>query len=172
MLSWMQNSVVVMDEKLKRLIKRFFKVFHVELADKTAESLVQFIKFGMIGVTNTVISYVLNVLVLLALKPLNVSWDFIAGNMVAFILSVLWSFYWNNRFVFTVQEGQHRSIWRALLKTYIAYGFTGIILNNILSWLWINLFGISKFIAPLINLIISVPVNFIINKMWAFKTEK
>ena len=161
-----------MDEKLKRLIKRFFKVFHVELADKTAESLVQFIKFGMIGVTNTVISYVLNVLVLLALKPLNVSWDFIAGNMVAFILSVLWSFYWNNRFVFTVQEGQHRSIWRALLKTYVAYGFTGIILNNILSWLWINVLDISKFIAPLINLIISVPVNFIINKMWAFKTEK
>ena len=168
----MQNSVIVMDEKLKRLIKRFFKVFHVELADKTAESLVQFIKFGMIGVTNTVISYVLNVLVLLALKPLNVSWDFIAGNMVAFILSVLWSFYWNNRFVFTVQEGQHRSIWRALLKTYVAYGFTGIILNNILSWLWINVLDISKFIAPLINLIISVPVNFIINKMWAFKTEK
>ena len=168
----MQNSVVVMDEKLKQLIKRFFKVFHVELADKTAESLVQFIKFGMIGVTNTVISYVLNVLVLLALKPLNVSWDFIAGNMVAFILSVLWSFYWNNRFVFTVQEGQHRSIWKALLKTYVAYGFTGIILNNILSWLWINVLDISKFIAPLINLIISVPVNFIVNKMWAFKTEK
>ena len=172
MLFWMQNSVVVMDEKLKQLIKRFFKVFHVELADKTAESLVQFIKFGMIGVTNTVISYVLNVLVLLALKPLNVSWDFIVGNMVAFILSVLWSFYWNNRFVFTVQEGQHRSIWKALLKTYVAYGFTGIILNNILSWLWINVLDISKFIAPLINLIISVPVNFIVNKMWAFKTEK
>lgn len=172
MLFWMQNRVVVMDEKLKRLIKCFFKVFHAEITDKTAKSLVQFIKFGMIGVTNTVISYVLNVLVLLALKPLNVSWDFIAGNMVAFILSVLWSFYWNNRFVFTVQEGQHRSIWRALLKTYVAYGFTGIILNNILSWLWINIFGISKFIAPLINLVISVPVNFIINKMWAFKTEK
>ena len=35
-----------------------------------------------------------------------------------------------------------------------------------------NAFGNSKFIAPLINLIISVPVNFIMNKMWAFKTEK
>lgn len=161
-----------MDEKLKQLIKRFFKVFHAEITDKTAESLLQFIKFGIIGVTNTVISYVLNVLVLLALKPLNLSWDFIAGNMVAFILSVLWSFYWNNRFVFTVKEGQHRTIWRALLKTYVAYGFTGIILNNILSWLWINILDISKFIAPLINLIISVPVNFVINKMWAFKSEK
>lgn len=160
-----------MDEKLKQWIIRLFKVFHIEVTDKTAESLLQFIKFGIIGVTNTGISYVLNVLVLLVLKPLNVSWDFIAGNMVAFILSVLWSFYWNNRFVFTEQEGEKRSIWRTLLKTYVSYGVTGIVLNNVLSWLWISVFGVSKFVAPLINLIISVPLNFIINKLWAFKAE-
>jgi len=161
-----------MDELLKQLIIRFFKMFHVEVTDKTAESLLQFIKFGIIGITNTVISYVLNILVLLALSPLEVSWDFIAGNMVAFMLSVLWSFYWNNRFVFTVQEGEKRFLLRTLIKTYIAYGLTGIVLNNILSWLWISVFDVSKFIAPLINLIISVPLNFIINKLWAFKTER
>ena len=60
---------------------------------------------------------------------------------------------------------------KALLKTYMAYGFTGIILNNILSFIWIDKVGISKFIAPLINLIVSVPLNFIINKLWAFKSE-
>ena len=70
-----------------------------------------------------------------------------------------------------MQEGQQRSVWKALLKTYLAYGFTGIILNNILSWLWITKFGISKFIAPVINLIVSVPLNFIINKLWAFRAE-
>ncbi|MDY3770952.1 MAG: GtrA family protein, partial [Lachnospiraceae bacterium] len=121
--------------------------------------------------SNTVISYILNVAVLLILSPFSVSWDFFAGNMVGFLLSVLWSFYWNNRFVFTMQEGQQRSVWKALLKTYLAYGFTGIILNNILSWLWITKFGISKFIAPVINLIVSVPLNFIINKLWAFRAE-
>ena len=131
----------------------------------------QFVKFGIIGLSNTVISYILNVAVLLILSPFSVSWDFFAGNMVGFLLSVLWSFYWNNRFVFTMQEGQRRSVWKALLKTYLAYGFTGIILNNILSWLWITKFGISKFIAPVINLIVSVPLNFIINKLWAFRAE-
>ena len=89
--------------------------------------------------------------------------------MIAFILSVLWSFYWNNKFVFTARDGQKRNLWQALIKTYIAYGFTGIILNNVLSHVWINVLGISKFVAPLINLIISVPLNFIINKLWAFK---
>ena len=136
-----------------------------------SNSLIQFVKFGVVGLSNTLISYAINVLVLLLLNPLHVTWDYIVGNLVSFILSVLWSFYWNNKFVFTVQDGEKRSIWRALLKTYVAYGFTGIVLNNILSWIWINYLLISKFVAPLINLIISVPLNFIINKFWAFKSK-
>ena len=147
------------------------KVLHLSVLDKNWEGFMQFVKFGIIGLSNTVISYILNVAVLLILSPFSVTWDFFAGNMVGFLLSVLWSFYWNNRFVFTMQEGQRRSVWKALLKTYLAYGFTGIILNNILSWLWITKFGISKFIAPVINLIVSVPLNFIINKLWAFRAE-
>ena len=147
------------------------KVLHLSVLNKNWEGFMQFVKFGIIGLSNTVISYILNVAVLLILSPFSVSWDFFAGNMVGFLLSVLWSFYWNNRFVFTMQEGQQRSVWKALLKTYLAYGFTGIILNNILSWLWITKFGISKFIAPVINLIVSVPLNFIINKLWAFRAE-
>jgi putative flippase GtrA len=39
------------------------------------------------------------------------------------------------------------------------------------SWVWINVFGISKYVAPLINLVISIPLNFIINKFWAFRTQ-
>ena len=147
------------------------KVLHLSVLDKNWEGFMQFVKFGIIGLSNTVISYILNVAVLLILSPFSVSWDFFAGNMVGFLLSVLWSFYWNNRFVFTMQEGQRRSVWKALLKTYLAYGFTGIILNDILSWLGITKFGISKFIAPVINLIVSVPLNFIINKLWAFRAE-
>ena len=147
------------------------KVLHLSVLDKNWEGFMQFVKFGIIGLSNRVISYILNVSVLMILSPFSVSWDFFAGNMVGFLLSVLWSFYWNNRFVFTMQEGQRRSVWKALLKTYLAYGFTGIILNNILSWLWITKFGISKFIAPVINLIVSVPLNFIINKLWAFLAE-
>ena len=147
------------------------KVLHLSVLNKNWEGFMQFVKFCIIGLSNTVISYILNVTVLLILSPFSVSWDFFAGNMVGFLLSVLWSFYWNNRFVFTMQEGQQRSVWKALLKTYLAYGFTGIILNNILSWLWITKFGISKFIAPVINLIVSVPLNFIINKLWAFRAE-
>ena len=145
------------------------RVLHLSVLEKNWTGVMQFVKFGVIGLSNTLLSYILNVIVLLILAPFSVSWDFFAGNIVGFVLSVLWSFYWNNRFVFTVKEGEHRSVWKALLKTYLSYGFTGIILNNVLSWVWITQLGISKFIAPVINLLFSVPINFIMNKLWAFK---
>lgn len=131
--------------------------------------MVEFVKFGIVGVSNTAISYILNVIVLKLFQPWHVPWDFVVGNLIAFVLSVAWSFYWNSRFVFKTEKSSVKRILQMLLRTYVAYGFTGIILNNLLSWFWIEIMCISKYIAPLINLIISVPLNFIINKCWAFK---
>ena len=158
-----------MEILLKRILDKIFQIIHYNASERVIENCIQFIKFGIVGLSNTVVSYIFNVLVLLALQPFEVNWDFVAGNMVAFVLSVLWSFYWNNRLVFRAENGEKRSVWKTLVKTYIAYGFTGIILNNLLSLLWISVLGLSKYIAPLLNLVLSVPLNFIINKFWAFK---
>jgi putative flippase GtrA len=159
-----------LDQKLTEFVARGLRLFRIDVKNETVQMYVQFIKFGVVGVSNTVISYLLNILTLLLLKPYNLSWDYIAGNLVAFVLSVLWSFYWNNKFVFSVNKGQSRNVWHALLKTYLAYCFTGIVLNNIMSTIWIKKLGISKLIAPILNLIISIPINFLINKFWAFKS--
>lgn len=160
------------DSFLEKLIRGFFRIFKKELKDEMVTSLIQFVKFGLVGVTNTLISYLLNILVVTVLRPLTWKWDYMAANIVAFILSVLWSFYWNNKYVFTKKEGEYRSVWKTLIKTYLSYAFTGIILSNVLSYVWVDLLRISKYVAPLINLIISVPLNFIINKLWAFRTTR
>ena len=160
-----------MNNLIRITILRIAKILKRDIGGQTLENLTQFVMFGIVGVSNTIISYVINVLVLIVLHPFGFTWDYVAGNIVAFLLSVLWSFFWNDRMVFTQTEGQHRSLWKTLLKAYVAYGFTGIVLNNIMSWIWITVFSISKYIAPLLNLIISVPLNFIINKLWTFKAD-
>lgn len=147
------------------------KLLHKKWKEEQWNSFFQFVKFGIVGVSNTFISYVINVIVLVILNPFSISWDYFAGNIIAFILSVLWSFYWNNKYVFVEEEGKKRCIWKALFKTYVSYAVSGIVLANLLSWIWVSVLGISKFIAPMINLIISVPLNFILNKLWAFKGE-
>ena len=154
-----------MDEFIRKLLK----VFHIRLSGDKETALIQFVKFGIVGVSNTLLSYAINVAVLLILSPLHLSWDYFSANIIAFILSVAWSFFWNNKYVFTAKECEKRNIWAALLKTYISYAVTGLVLANVLSYIWVDVIGISKFIAPLLNLIISVPVNFLLNKLWAFK---
>lgn len=119
----------------------------------------QFIKFSLVGVSNTIIS--LAIYYILVLFEIN----YILANTLAFIISVLNSYYWNNRFVFKKSESGHL---KPLLKTYIAYGST-FFLTTGLMYIMIEKIGISQLIAPLINLIITVPLNFIINKSWAFK---
>ncbi len=70
-------------------------------------------------------------------------------------------------------EGQDTVPWyTALIKSFIAYSFTGIFMNSLLSFLWVEIAGLSKIIAPIINLVINVPVNFVMNKFWAFRSKR
>lgn len=148
----------------------FVKVLHIKLPDEKMDVILQFFKFGVVGLSNTVISYVIYVIALLIFQAMEISenTDYLIAQVIAFILSVLWSFYWNNKYVFE-DSVRNRNIVQALLKTYVSYAFTGLFLNSILAILWVQVLEINKMFAPIINLLISVPINFIMNKFWAFK---
>ncbi len=148
-----------------------FKIAGKELPEQAFAAFMQFVKFGVVGVSNTVISYLLYVAGLLTFQKFHIlpGQDYLLAQLLAFVLSVLWSFYWNNKMVFKAEEGKERSLGKALIKTYISYSFTGLFLNSILLMLWVQVFHISEYIAPVINLLVSVPVNFLINKFWAFR---
>lgn len=161
----------IIETIVRAVLQMLFKIVHKELTEEVFTAFMQFVKFGIVGVSNTVISYVLYALSLLAFQKLGIlpRTDYLVAQVIAFVLSVLWSFYWNNKMVFVLKEGEKRSLWKALIKTYISYSFTGLFLNSILLILWVQVCHISEFIAPIINLLISVPLNFLINKFWAFR---
>ena len=138
------------------------------------ESVIQFIKFGVVGLSNTVISYVIYVAALLGLQKLGLfpTIDYLIAQFIGFVLSVLWSFYWNRKYVFKPEEGDSLPIGKALLKTYLSYSFTGLILSPGLSVVLVQIFSVSKLLAPIICLFITVPLNFLLNKFWAFRANK
>ncbi len=157
-------------EKLSRCImETFLYFFHIEWDNAQWESFFQFMKFCVVGLSNAAVSYGINVATLLLLRPLRLGYDYIVANTMAFLLSVLWSFHWNRKYVFQERKGEKRSKLKILLKMYASYGFTGIILNNILGTIWIKALKVSKFIAPLLNIPITVCINFALNKFWTFK---
>jgi len=131
------------------------------------KNIIQFIKFGIVGVINTFTSYVIvNSCYYLLNLHLQIS------NIIAFVLSVLVSFSLNSRFVFKKEQGEKRNVFYALGKTYLTYSFTGLFLTAILTEIECNKLGIPLYIASLMNLVITVPINFILNKFEELKTKK
>ncbi len=129
------------------------------------EKIKQFIKFGIVGMSNTAISYIIYAV----LVKLHV--NYLIASVLGFVISVINSYYWNNKYVFKEAENEQRIWWKVLLKTFVSYSGTGLVLSNILLVIWIEWIGISEIIAPLINLFITVPLNFIINKFWAYQEK-
>ena len=169
--------------KIWRIFERFvlfcmnliLKPLGKELAGEKAEAFMQFVKFALVGVTNTVVSYLINAATLLLLGAFGLfpNTDIFIGNTVAFFLSVLWAYMLSNKFVFKEDETAVKRVWwKTLLKTYMAYAFTGLGLSNLISYVGVNILHLNKFIPPLINLVISVPINFILNKFWAYRQDK
>lgn len=167
----MKEKINVLWDCIERVVLNVIKRIEIlsgsELKNDTKRTIVQFVKFGIVGVSNTLLSYLINIITLLCLASLNVSWDYFVANIVAFVLSVFWSFCWNYSFVF--EKRKESNVWLMLLKTYMSYGITGLLLANILSYILVGVIDISKYIAPMVVLIVSVPMNFILNKLWAFK---
>ena len=128
--------------------------------DNWKSVIVQFIKFGIIGVSNTLISNAIYYLFIWIDTDL-----YFIGNVVGWIVSVFNSFYWNNRFVF---QNSEFNWWKKLFRTYLAYGGS-FIAGSLLLMLQIEVIGVSEWLAPWINMVITIPLNFILNKFWAFK---
>ena len=120
----------------------------------------QFIKFGIVGVSNTLISLAIYYIFIFISKDL-----YNVGYTVGFVVSVLNAYFWNNKFVFK-KSGKGNT--KPLIKTFMPYGSTfllGMVLLNVM----VKHLEISEFIAPIINLLITIPINFLLNRFWAFK---
>lgn len=157
--------------------------------NKINAAMIQFVKFGLVGVSNTLVSYIIYAVVF------SMSANYFFSNIIAWLLSVLHAYFWQNIFVFRQDiNAKKRTWWHVLLKTYTAYAFTGLFLNNVLSWLWISVIDISQYCEPIIeflaargleltdyqfagyagpilNMVVAIPINFFMNKCWAYKQK-
>ena len=121
----------------------------------------QFAKFGIVGVSNTLISF----MIYYTLIYFGV--HYIPANTLAFLVSVLNAYYWNSRHVF---KNSRKSTGR-IARIYASYGATFLLGAGLLFFM-VELLGVSEYIAPVINLCVTVPLNFILNKLWVFRQDK
>ncbi len=157
------------------------------------ETLVQFIKFGLVGVSNTAISYGIDQLfyyVVFRNSTMDEKLKITLVSALAFFVSVTNSYFWNNRFVFKSENkksiGQHLY---AYFKTVICYALTGLVLSPAIkvalsdvampmrvvsrlpSFLFADGNRLPYWVLSIVPLIISIPLNFVMNKFWAFRKK-
>ena len=123
----------------------------------------QFIKFGIVGVSNTLISLAVYEICI------HVGLHYVLANAIGLIISVINAYYWNNRCVFGDGEKKPFSHHvKTYFKSLAAYGGT-FLLDSLLLILWVEIAGIPASLAPILNLLITIPLNFLINKYWTFQ---
>lgn len=159
-------------------------------------ALIQFIKFGIVGVSNTLVNYIVYLIFF------SIGVPYLIANALGFIISVLNAWFWGSRFVFKEDETKQKRVWwQVLLKTYASY-LLGFLLNTVLLWVWVDVINVGQYfmfvgdiinalkgavgmqqteftaealsgiIGPVLNIIVVVPVNFVINKFWAYSQKK
>lgn len=137
--------------------------FHISLSEKQWNRWMQFIKFGLVGVSSTIINY--GVYLLLIYFGVY----YILANFIGFVISVINSFLWNNHFVFQNQTEEPSHWFFTFIKVFLSYAITGLGLNSILLFFWVDILHLSQALAPLAAMVITVPTNFLMNKLWAYK---
>lgn len=130
--------------------------------EKKGEIILQFIKFGLVGVSNTLVAWACYYFFLWLDEDL-----YMIGGAFGTVVSIANAFFWNDKYVFKSDRNDWCSKLKRLGKTYISYGGTSL-LGILLLWIEVRFLGISKVIAPPLNLIITIPLNFLLNKFWTF----
>lgn len=125
--------------------------------------IIQFLKFGLVGLSNTAISLLIYYL-FLWIDPKM----YLIGNVVGWIVSVFNAFFWNSKYVFSIRSVGIGSYLKKLCKTYVGYGAT-FLLSTWLLYVEVEILAWSPVICPVLNLLITIPLNFIFNKFWTFR---
>ncbi len=123
----------------------------------------EFIKFSVVGGFNTVIDF--SIYFGLTRNFIWFAQYYLAANALAFITANIFSFFVNKYWTFKVWQG---SRWRQYLRFFTVSAVSLLAVEAVL-YLLVSYFGIWDVAAKLVTLAVSVMINFLGSKFWAFK---
>ena len=120
---------------------------------------VQFVKFGIIGVSNTLIAFAVYTLLL---KGFGV-W-YLAASAIGFVVGAVNGFLWNRRWTFRGHVGD--------ALTPVRWGVVqgcGLGVNLGLLYVLVHDAGLDKLLAQAFATIVVTVLTFIVNRAWTFR---
>ena len=124
--------------------------------------IVQFVKFGIVGISNTLITFAVYTLLL---KVFGV-W-YLAASAIGFILGATNGFLLNRAWTFRGHVGDSLTP----VRWAVVQG-CGLALNEGLLYLWVDGLGIDKLVAQALAIVIVTTVTFFVNRAWTFRMRR
>lgn len=140
------------------------------------KTLIQLIKYGVIGVLNTLITlvtfYVLNTLA---------GWDYVPANVVGYVLGVINSFLWNRNWVFKTKNNFMREAMLFVCGFFLCwmiqmgvswFMLEGLDMKHMDEISWLPMKNTGQNIVMVIAMVFYTISNYIYNRTITFREKK
>ncbi|MDE1548991.1 GtrA family protein [Jeotgalibaca caeni] len=120
----------------------------------------------LFGVMTTAV----NIVVFFLLEQI-LGWQYLQANIVAIVVSILFAFFTNQRYVF---RSQSSTLELKLREFFLFVSFRAIsgILDMLLLWMMVDGIGMDSTIAKVITQVLVVFMNYFFSKFFVFQTKK
>ena len=119
-------------------------------------NIIQFLKFGIVGILNTLITIVsFNILIF-------VNINYLCANCISYFLGVINSYLLNSKFVFKESRSKE-NLTKFLIVNILVLGF-----NSLILYLGVNELGVNISISQIVSIVLGTFLNFGLNKVWVF----
>jgi len=129
---------------------------------KNKELFIQIVKFGIVGVLNTLLTAGT---IWLLLRVLNCS-DYLS-NIGGYIIGLLNSFVWNRRWTFKSNTKVKDTVFKFIVTFVICYLIQ---LGNL--YLLLHFTSVDSYVSQLLSIVVYTGFNFTLNKYYTFKSDR
>ena len=138
------------------IVRKFLKLLHIRVSDKTEHLLVQIFNFGIVGGTAFIIDFVfLYIFRDICKLPLLVS------NTFSFVISVIYNYWASMNFVFDVDKSKSK---KRNFVLFIIFSVIGLLLNDLIVYVVTEMVGIYYLLSKIIATFVVMIFNFVTRK--------
>lgn len=129
---------------------------------KNSKSLKQFIIFGLVGVSNTIVDVVLYSVLL------HFSVYYLLANVISYGAGMLNSYIWNNTITFRSKQSMSQVDWSKIVR-FVIWNVSMLACSSLFIYVLTELATVHAIVSKIIATCIILVVQFIGNKIWVFK---
>ena len=131
------------------------------------EHILQFARFFVIGVSNTLLDFVVYFALTRLIPYFGVGTHIYIANTLSFITAATWSYFANRTWTF---KQQHKANAAEATKFYVS-NITAFIFNTATLFTVVHILGGHDAIGKICGSAVSMVCNYALNKLWVFKKK-